>query len=77
MITSVPRIMIICYTVPEIQHVAEEILIFHFGLFFCPFTSLTTQKLFSDTLYLGYSLPRGIFLLSILTCLLTELKVNT
>ena len=32
--TSVPKIMIICYTVPEICCVTDEILIFHFGLFF-------------------------------------------
>ena len=30
--TSVPKIMIICYTVPEIRHVMDAI-IFHFGLF--------------------------------------------
>ena len=30
----VPKIMIICYTVPEIRHVADVIFIFHFGLFF-------------------------------------------
>ena len=32
--TSVPKIMIICYTVPEIWHVMDVIVIFHFGLFF-------------------------------------------
>ena len=31
---SVPKIMIICYTVPEIQCVTDVIVIFHFGLFF-------------------------------------------
>ena len=31
---SVPKIMIICYTVPEIQHVTDVIAIFHFGPFF-------------------------------------------
>ena len=31
--TSVPKIMIICYTVPEIWHVTD-LIIFHFGLFF-------------------------------------------
>ena len=31
--TSVPKIMIICYTVPEIWHVTEVIIIFHFRLF--------------------------------------------
>ena len=30
--TSVPQLMIICYTVPEIWHVMDAI-IFHFGLF--------------------------------------------
>ena len=34
---SVPKIMIICYTVPEIWHVTDVIVIFHFGLFFAPF----------------------------------------
>ena len=32
--TSVPQIMIISYTVPEIWHVTHVIIIFHFGLFF-------------------------------------------
>ena len=36
--------MIICYTVPEIWCVTDLIVIFHFGLFFCPFTSVTAQK---------------------------------
>ena len=31
---SVPKIMTICYTVPEIRHVTDVIYIFHFGLFF-------------------------------------------
>ena len=30
--TSVPKIIIICYTVPEIWHVTDAIVIFHFGL---------------------------------------------
>ena len=32
--TGVPKIMIICYTVPEIWHVTDGIVISHFGLFF-------------------------------------------
>ena len=32
--TSVPKIMIICYIVPEIWCVIDVIVIFHFGLFF-------------------------------------------
>ena len=32
--TSAPKIMIICYNVPEIWHVMDVIVIFHFGLFF-------------------------------------------
>ena len=32
--TSVPKIMIICYTVPDIWPVTDVICIFHFGLFF-------------------------------------------
>ena len=46
--TSVPKIMIICYTVPEILHVMNAIVIFHFGLFFAllPPTQPKKQKLF-------------------------------
>ena len=36
--------MITCYSVSEIQHVTDVIFIFHFGLIFCLFTPLTTQK---------------------------------
>ena len=36
--------MIICYSVSEIQHVTDENFIFHFGLIFCPFTPLKTQR---------------------------------
>ena len=32
--TIAPKIMIICYTVPETWHVIDVIVIFHFGLFF-------------------------------------------
>ena len=32
--TSATKIMIICYTVPDIWHVTYVIVIFHFGLFF-------------------------------------------
>ena len=32
--TSVPKIMVIWYTVPGIWHVTDVIVIFHFGLFF-------------------------------------------
>ena len=32
--TSVPKIMIMCYTVPDILHVTDVIIIFHFELFF-------------------------------------------
>ena len=42
--TSVPKIMIICYTVPEIWHVMDAIVTFHFGLFFCPFTTVTDRR---------------------------------
>ena len=46
--TSVPKIMIICYTVHEIWHVKDVIVIFNFGLFFVflppsPFTSQKTN----------------------------------
>ena len=43
--TSLPKIIIISYTVPEIRRVTNVIFIFHVGLFFCPFTPLTTQKI--------------------------------
>ena len=36
--TSVPKIMIISYTVPEIWCVTDVIVTFHFGLFFTPLT---------------------------------------
>ena len=32
--TSVPQIMIMCYTLPEIWHVTHVNVIFHFGQFF-------------------------------------------
>ena len=32
--TSVPKIMVICHTVPEIWHMTDVIVTFHFGLFF-------------------------------------------
>ena len=38
--TSVPKIMIICCTVPEIWCMTD-VIIFNVGLFFCPFTPLT------------------------------------
>ena len=41
---NVPKIMIICYTILEIWCVTDVILIFYFGLFFFPFTPLTTLK---------------------------------
>ena len=41
--TSVPKIMIICNTVPEIWQVTDVIVIFHFGLFFA-LLPLTAQK---------------------------------
>ena len=45
--TSVPKIMIICYTVPDIWPVTDVICIFHFGLFFTllPPNSPTNQNL--------------------------------
>ena len=42
--TSVPKIMIMCFTVPEIWHVTDAIVIFHFG-FFCLFSPLTARKI--------------------------------
>ena len=42
---SVSKIMIICYAVTEILCMIDVICIFHFGLFFCPFTPLTAKKL--------------------------------
>ena len=43
--TSVLNIMIIWYTVLEILHVTNVNAAFHFGLFFCRFTLLTTRKI--------------------------------
>ena len=37
------KIMIICYTVPEIWHMTH-VIIFHFGLFFVPFYSPNSPK---------------------------------
>ena len=42
--TRVPKIMIICYTVPEIWHVTDVILIFHIGLFFAPLLTSQPKK---------------------------------
>ena len=42
---SVPKIMIMCYTVLEIRCITDKIVLFHFGLFFALFTPLTTQKI--------------------------------
>ena len=42
--TSVPKIMIIYYTVPEIWHVIEIIVIFHLGLFFALLLSNSPKK---------------------------------
>ena len=36
--TNVPETIIICYSFPEIWCATDAIVIFHFGLFFCPFT---------------------------------------
>ena len=36
--TTVPKIMIICYSVPEMWCVTDVIVIFHFGLFFALLT---------------------------------------
>ena len=41
----VPKIMIICYTVPEIEYVMDVILLFNFELFFALLTPLTTRKI--------------------------------
>ena len=42
--TSAPKIMIICYTDPEIWCVTHEIVFFILDIF-CPFTTLTAQKI--------------------------------
>ena len=36
--TSVPKIMIIYHTVPEIWHVTDDVIVFSFWAIFCPFT---------------------------------------
>ena len=43
--TSVPKIMIMCYTVPEVWHVTDVIFIFQFGLFFALLTPLKPWKI--------------------------------
>ena len=43
--TSVSKIMIICYTVPEIWGATDIIFILHFGLFFALLHPLTAQKI--------------------------------
>ena len=43
--TIVPKIMIICFIVPEIWRVTDVIVIFHFGLFFTLLPPLTAQKI--------------------------------
>ena len=44
--TNVPKIMIICYNVPEIWCVMDVIVIFHFGLYF----TLLQPKFYPSTL---------------------------
>ena len=43
--TSLPKIVIIWYTVPEIWRMVDVIVIFHFGLFFAFLPPLTAQKI--------------------------------
>ena len=42
---SAPKIMIISYTVLQIWHMTDVIVIFHFGLFFALFTPYQPEKL--------------------------------
>ena len=42
--TSVPKINIICYTVPEIWHVTDVIAIFHLRLFFALLPTRNSSK---------------------------------
>ena len=48
--TNVPKIMIICYTVPEIRCMMDVILIFYFGLFFAQPQKLKLFKKWKKTL---------------------------
>ena len=43
--TSVPKTIIICFIVPEIWHLTEVIVSFHFGLFLAILPPLTAQKM--------------------------------
>ena len=43
--TSVPKIMILCSTVPEIWCITDVIVIFHFGLFLTVLYPPTAQKI--------------------------------
>ena len=40
----VPKIMTIGYTVPEVWHVIDVIVVFHFGLFFAFYPSKSPKK---------------------------------
>ena len=42
--TSVPKIVIICHTFPEMWHVTDIIVIFHFGSFLLFYHPLTNQR---------------------------------
>ena len=46
---TITKIMILCYTVPEIWHIADVIVIFHFGLFFALLHRLPGLPLLSKT----------------------------
>ena len=58
--TSVPKIMIICYTVPETWHMTNKIAIFYFGLFSTPLPSNSPQN---QNFILTKKLPQYIIIL--------------
>ena len=47
--TSVPKIIIICYNVPEIWCVTDVIVVFHFGLYFAPLAPKSPKNEYFET----------------------------
>ena len=68
--TSVPKIMIICYTVPEMWQVTHVIVIFHFILFFALLPSSNSPKNQKSTKM--KKTPREIFILHMCTKIMTR-----
>ena len=65
--TSVPKIMIICYTVPDIWCMADVIVNFYFGLFFVFSPPLLPCYAFEENLF--FSATKILWKKVILSCL--------